>query len=428
MQEQSARHGIRGLVSLPGDKSMAHRALIFTALADGPSRIEGLPGGADVQSTRNCLRRLGVSISDHDETGIVEVAGAGLEGLKVPRGILDCGNSGTTARLLCGLLSAQRFSSTLDGDESLRRRPMARVVDPLRDMGARIDYLGEQNRLPLRIDGGLLPFTLHKPEVASAQVKSSLLLASLAAGSGCRLLEHIPTRNHSELLLAHMGSGLEIRDGLIELPPRSRLRGCGLRLPGDISSAAFLIAIATLLPGSDLCCQGVGINPGRVGFITALREMGADIELNEQRNLSGEPVADIRVRHAALRSISLRGAQIPGIIDELPLLALVASQASGRTEVRDAGELRLKESDRIESTAAMLDALGLQLETSADGFTIDGPQQVQGGNIDSRCDHRIAMSGVVASLLTRELVRVSDMDCIAVSYPGFEQEIARLVH
>lgn len=427
MQEQRTSRSIHGVARLPGDKSIAHRALIFSAIADGPSRLEGLPCGADVLSTRDCMRSLGAVISEPDSAGGVDVAGVGLEGLKVPRSPLDCGNSGTTARLICGLLSAQRFSSTLDGDASLRRRPMARVVDPLRDMGARIDYLDVPNRLPLRIDGGLLPFTLHKPEVASAQVKSSLLLASLAAGSGCRLLEQVPTRNHTELMLTYLGSGLEIRDGLIELPPRSRLRGGTLSMPGDISSAAFLIAIAALLPDSELLCQSVGVNPGRMGFITALCEMGADIALLNQRSLGGEPVADIRICYAPLHGISLRGTQIPGIIDELPLLALVASQANGRTEVHDAGELRLKESDRIESTAAMLNALGLAMDKFDDGFAVNGPQTVQGGSIDSRCDHRIAMSGVVASLLTTETVNVSDMDCIAVSYPGFQKDIERLV-
>ncbi len=427
MDGQTARHSLQGVASLPGDKSIAHRALILTAIADGSSTISGLPGGADVQSTRDCLRALGVKITDPDDAGVVSVEGRGLEGLKTPRSALDCGNSGTSARLLCGLLSAQKFSTTLDGDASLRRRPMARVVAPLRDMGASIDYLEQDNRLPLRIQGGLLPFTLHKPEVASAQVKSSLLLASLAAGTGCRLLEPVPTRNHTELMLAYMGSGLQIRDGLVELPPGARLRGSTLCLPGDISSACFLVAAAALLPGSDLLCENVGVNPGRLGFITALQEMGADIELLNPQTVAGEPVADIRVRHAALNAISLRGARIPGIIDELPLLALVASQATGRTEVRDAGELRLKESDRIESTADMMAALGLTIESFQDGFAVEGPQHIQGGLVDSRCDHRIAMTASVAGFLTTQKVAISDTDWIAVSFPGFRQLLERLV-
>ena len=428
MKEQMARHTVKGVASLPGDKSIAHRALFLSAIADGQSSITGLPCGGDVISTRDCLRSLGTSISDPDAAGAVLVDGCGLDGFKVPRSALDCGNSGTTARMLCGLLSAQKFSCTLDGDDSLRRRPMGRVVDPLRDMGARIDYLEVQNRLPLRIDGGLLPFTLHKPEVASAQVKSSLLLASLCAGSGCRVLEPVPTRNHTELMLAHMGSGLFVKDGLIELPPGSRLRGSKLELPGDVSSAAFIIAAAALLPGSDLLCRSVGINQGRTGFLQALRSMGAEISLENERSLGLEPVADIRVRFGSLHGISLRGESIPGIIDELPLLALVASQAQGRSEVRDAGELRLKESDRIESTAALLQALGLSIETFADGFAVEGPQQLHGGSVDSRGDHRIAMSARVASLLTEEAVEISDTDCIAISYPGFMDEITRLVH
>ena len=427
MQGQPQRHCLRGTTRVPGDKSIAHRALMLAAIADGESRISGLPGSGDVLTTRDCLRSLGVRISDADGNGQVNVTGVGLNGLKTPHRPLDCRNSGTTARLLCGLLSAQRFSATLDGDESLRRRPMARVVDPLRDMGARIDYLETDNRLPLRVEGGLLPFTLHKPEVASSQVKSSLLLASLAAGSGCRLLEPVPTRNHTELMLAHMGSGLVLRDGLVELAPGARLRGSELQLPGDISSACFMIAAAAVLAGSELTIEAVGTNPGRLGFVNAMQAMGADILLRDEREICNEPVADIEVRCAPLTAVSLRGASIPGIIDELSLLALVASQATGRTEVRDAAELRLKESDRIESTAAMMQALGVDIETFADGFAIEGPQTLKGGRVDSRGDHRIAMAAVVAGLLSGEDVEVVGSDCIAVSFPGFSEEINRLV-
>ncbi|UNM10049.1 MAG: 3-phosphoshikimate 1-carboxyvinyltransferase [Planctomycetales bacterium] len=427
MHPQKTGRSLRGAISVPGDKSIAHRALMLGGIAEGDSVIHGMPLSGDVLTTRDCMRTLGVQISDPDADGRVVVEGRGTEGLKTPLAPLDCRNSGTTARLLCGLLSAQRFSATLDGDKSLRRRPMARVVDPLRDMGARIDYLADTNRLPLRVEGGLLPFTLHKPEVASAQVKSALLLASLAAGSGCRLLEPVQTRNHTELMLAHMGSGLTLVDGIVELPPGARISGREFELPGDISSASFLIAAAVLLPGSDLKCLNIGVNQGRLGFIDTLQEMGADITLENQRFVGGEPVADIHVRHSALKGTTVRGSRIPRIIDELPLLALVASQAAGSTLIRDAAELRLKESDRIESTAAMLAALGISCETHADGFRISGPQRVKGGRVDSRGDHRIAMSAVVASLLSADPVETSDEECIAVSYPGFREEIMRLV-
>ncbi|MEZ5338025.1 MAG: 3-phosphoshikimate 1-carboxyvinyltransferase [bacterium] len=424
----TARASLRGTASVPGDKSIAHRALLLSAFAEGECLIQGLPHGADVLATRDCLRELGISISEPAADGSVRVQGKGLSGLRTPRRVLDCRNSGTTARLLCGLLSAQRFSSSLDGDASLRGRPMARVVDPLRDMGSVIDYLEIEGRLPLRIDGARLPFTLHKPEVASAQVKSALLLASLAAGSGCRLLETVPIRDHSERMLEYMGSGLSREAGLIELPPGARLQACELSLPGDISSASFLIAAALLLPGSELLLRAVGVNPGRIGFIETLREMGADITLENQRLVCGEPLAEIHVRSSSLHATRIQGRRIPGIIDELPLLALLASQAAGTTEVRDAAELRLKESDRIESTAAMLAALGVACETLPDGFVVSGGQALLGGEVDSRGDHRIAMTAVVASLLADGEVEISDEQCIAVSFPGFREELTRLVN
>ncbi|MBF2054360.1 MAG: 3-phosphoshikimate 1-carboxyvinyltransferase [Candidatus Sericytochromatia bacterium] len=412
---------LRGQLTVPGDKSISHRALIFGALAEGTSSFEGLSDGADVAATRHCLAALGVGFEDHSEG--LRVQGVGLQGLKAPAEALDCANSGTTLRLLMGVLAAQSFASRLIGDVSLSRRPMGRVAEPLRQMGAEIGLTSERFA-PVQLQPARLRPLDYVLPVASAQVKSALLLAGLCAGVPVSLSGALASRDHSERLLPDFGVQLLQRPDQIGLQPQP-LQACALKIPGDFSSAAFWLAGALLLPGSELLLEGVSLNPTRTGLLRALQQMGASIEVQSQSQQS-ESWGSLRVRSGPLQGIQLDEAEIPFIIDELPLLMLLATQAEGETLVRGAAELRVKESDRLAVMADNLQRMGVQLELFEDGFAIRGPQPLQGAALLAHHDHRIAMTMVLAALSARGPSRLQGAEVMAVSYPGFLADLSRL--
>lgn len=417
-------HGLRGEVTVPGDKSISHRSVMFGAIAKGLTEIDGFLQGADCLSTISCFERMGVSIENRGER--VLVFGNGMHGLKEPDGVLDCGNSGTTTRLLSGLLSAQPFCVTLTGDESIRKRPMKRIITPLSQMGASIKSVNDNGCAPLFIDGQRLHGISYQSPVASAQVKSAVLLAGLYAEGETRVTEPYLSRNHSELMLAHFGADVRTEGTTAVLRPARELFGQKISVPGDISSAAFFIAAALMVPGSELLIRNVGINPTRDGILTVCRSMGADIEILNPSAGSGEPVADLLVRHSSLHGTEIGGAVIPTLIDELPVIAAMACLADGKTVIRDAAELKVKESNRIAVMTEGLSAMGARVEETADGMIIHGGSPLHGAVIDSRKDHRIAMTFAVTALAASGQTEILDADCVSISYPGFYGDLKRL--
>ncbi|MBS3886603.1 MAG: 3-phosphoshikimate 1-carboxyvinyltransferase [Dethiobacter sp.] len=412
---------IRGEITVPGDKSISHRALILGALAEGETVISGFLAGEDCLSTADCLRKLGVSIAV--QASNVQVAGVGLYGLREPATILDCGNSGTTARLLLGILAGQPFYSVLTGDGSLRQRPMSRVVEPLRRMGAAIWGRNQGKLLPLSVQGGVMRALEYVSPLASAQVKSAVLLAGLYAQGITAVREPEKSRDHSERMLAAFGATIEVEGNLVRLQGQPKLQGQAVRVPGDISSAAFFLVAASIIPGSDLIVRNVGVNPTRTGVLDVLREMGAALELLNERLESGEPVADIRVQSADLRGVEIGGEIIPRLIDELPILAVAAMFAAGETYVRDAAELRVKETDRIAAVAEEFGKLGAAITPLADGFVVSGGRQLSAAITDSRGDHRIAMALCIAALAGKVRLTMDSADCVVISFPGFWQAL-----
>ncbi len=407
---------VSGSLRVPGDKSMSHRSIMLASIADGVSRISGFLEGEDSLNTIRAFRQLGVAIErDRDR---VEVIGRGLHGLQAPPGDLDMGNSGTAMRLLLGLLAGQRFDACLVGDRSLSSRPMGRVIDPLRQMGARIDS-EEGGRAPLRIHGGQqLSAIEYDMPVASAQVKSCLLLAGLYASGETVVREPAPTRDHSERMLRGFGCTLHTGNGEIRLAGGQSLNACDIDVPADISSAAFFIVAASIAPQSELVLLHVGVNPTRTGVIEILRLMGANIELSNRRDIGGEPVADLRICSAPLRGIDIPPELVPLAIDEFPVLFVAAACASGTTRLRGAEELRVKESDRIQVMADGLLELGIEALPERDGITIVGGS-LRGGEVDSQGDHRIAMAFAVASLRASDEIRIRDTANVNTSFPGF---------
>jgi 3-phosphoshikimate 1-carboxyvinyltransferase len=409
---------LRGRIAVPGDKSVSHRAIMLAALADGVTRIEGFLEGEDTRATAAIFAAMGVAI-DAPAPGVRVVHGVGLHGLRAPAGDLDCGNAGTAMRLLAGLLSGQRFDSRLVGDDSLSRRPMGRVIDPLRAMGA--DIAGDaQDRAPLAIAGGRrLAGTAHALAVASAQVKSAVLLAGLYADAPTRVREPHPTRDYTERMLAAFGAAVSTgADGWIELRPGPALRSPGrIVVPGDLSSAAFFIVAACLVPGSDLVIGGVVLDPRRTGLIDTLRAMGASIEVVPGPGGAGALV-DLAVRHAPLRGVEVPPARVPDMIDEFPALFVAAALAQGSTRIRGAAELRVKESDRIGVMAAALRSLGARIDERPDGADIHGGA-LSGGSVDSAGDHRCAMALAVAAQRATAPVRIADCANVATSFPDF---------
>jgi len=419
-QDWIARAGqpLRGSVRVPGDKSVSHRAIMLAALAEGSTRISGFLEGEDTRATARVFEQLGVRIETPSASERV-VHGVGLHGLRPARDALDCGNAGTGMRLLVGLLAGQAFDSVLVGDASLSKRPMRRVIDPLATMGAVIS--SEEGGLPpLRIQGGAalqgIDYTLP---VASAQVKSALLLAGLYAHGDTVVHEPHPTRDYTERMLAAFGWPIEFSPGYARLQGGHHLRATDVAVPADFSSAAFFLVAASIIPGSELRLEAVGMNPRRTGLLTALRRMGADIREENPSEQGGEPVADLVVRHAPLHGIEVGGDLAPDMIDEFPALFVAAACAQGNTTVRDAAELRVKESDRIATMATGLRALGIEVEEHPDGATIV-PGAIGAGEVDSHGDHRIAMSFAVAAQRASGQVRILDVANVATSFPGFD--------
>lgn len=441
-----AMRPLRGQVAVPGDKSIGHRSLIFASLAEGTSEIHGLSDGLDNVATRRAFSRMGVDISerqDGDES-FVRVKGVGLDGLRAPTADIDCGNSGTTMRLLAGLLCGQRFASTLFGDASLSKRPMARVTKPLRQRGALIegrpfqDAQGKQNELPplhVRAAQSRLASLHYESPVASAQVKSAVLLSGLYADGDTSVREPKLSRDHTERMMRALEIPLRLEGDILRLETAGwdrRFGGFRWRVPGDFSSAAFLIAAASIVPGSDITINNVGLNPTRTGFLDALREMGADIEIAEQRDAErcppagDEPIVRLRVKAAQLSATDFRGELVTRMIDEVPVLSMCCAVARGESSVRDALELRVKESDRIATMAKVLSAFGIQAKELEDGLLIDGATPSRGASVAAEHDHRVAMSAAVLALVAPEPTRITDADCVATSYPSFVADLQSL--
>ena len=407
-----------GEARVPGDKSISHRAIMLGALAEGVTRVSGFLEGEDALATLTAFRDLGVEIERPGESEVL-VHGVGLRGLKAPRGPLDLGNAGTGMRLMCGLLAGQAFDSELTGDASLCSRPMGRVIDPLRLMGAKIAS-EEGGRPPLRISGGRQLHGIHYDlPMASAQVKSCVLLAGLYSQGVTSVTEPAPTRDHTERMLRGFGYEIGSDNGVISLAGGGKLHAADIEVPADISSATFFLVAASIAPGSDLLLTHVGINPTRIGVLNILELMGADITLKNRREVGGEPVADLHVRYAPLHGIEIPEEQVPLAIDEFPALFIAAACAQGRTVLRGAKELRVKESDRIAAMAEGLTTLGIDNEILDDGIIIEGGT-LGSGVIRTFHDHRIAMSFAVAALRAQGEIRVLDCDHVATSFPGFD--------
>lgn len=410
---------IRGRISVPGDKSISHRYALLAAIADGESALAGYSPGADCRTTLQCLRALGVEIHDEATSSgaarAVRITGRGLTGLRKPGQTLDAENSGTTVRLLAGLLAAHPFTVTITGDASLRRRPMRRVMEPLEQMGARLE--STDGHLPLTMTGGALSSLTFEPRVPSAQVKSAVLLAGLQAAGITAVREALPTRDHTERALRAFGARVEFEAGWIRLRGGQRLAAGRFDVPGDMSSAAFWAVAAAAVPGSDLEVVDVGLNPTRTAILDVLRRAGAHVEVDLQGAGANEPRGRIRVRHGNLRRLTIEPAEVPGLIDELPALAALATHG-GEMLVTGAGELRVKESDRIAALAAGLRALGADIEEQPDGFHVRA-RRLRGGMADAASDHRLAMAFAIAALGASGPSTITGAGAVAVSYPGF---------
>jgi 3-phosphoshikimate 1-carboxyvinyltransferase len=425
VQTVQQAESLRGTVSLPADKSISHRSALLSALGSGTSRIVNYPNSADPQSTLDCLSTLGIT-AERDEQGILEVTGHGLRGLSPPTEPVDCGNSGTTMRLLSGILAGQRFGAVLTGDESLRQRPMERIADPLSIMGARVTL--QDGHAPIRIravQDGLDPIEYRLP-VASAQVKSCVLLAGLYAEGETVVLEPTPSRDHTERML-----GLPVEEvggeRRLVVEEGHTIPATTWTVPGDFSGAAFFLVAGSLVPDSDLRLEGVGLNPSRTALLEVLDGMGANITVENERVQGREPVGDIIVRTARLSGVDVGGRLIPNLIDEIPVLAVAAACASGRTEIRDAQELRVKETDRLHAMAQNLNALGAEVQEREDGLIIDGNgPNLLSTTVRSFDDHRIAMAMGVAGLVAHGATSINGAECARVSFPGFWDELSRV--
>lgn len=411
---------LRGEIKVPPDKSISHRAAILGALAEGPSSFENFLAGADCLSTISCLRALGVSTS-LDDAGVLRVDGKGVDRLIEPDDVLDCGNSGTTMRLLSGVLAGRPFRSVLTGDESLRERPMRRIADPLSQMGASVETTSA-GTAPLTISGGDLRPLAYQSPVASAQVKSAVLLAGLQTDGQTSVTEPYRSRDHTERMLTSMGAQLTVSGTTVAVTGGS-LRPLTMRIPGDMSSAAPWITAAVCHPDAELLLTGVGLNPTRTGLVAILRSMGADIEILEERTQAGEPVADLRVSSSQLAATNVTAEQVPAALDELSLVAIAATQSSGRTTVSGAAELMVKETDRAAATARILRAMGAEIEVTTDGWVIDGPTRLRGAKVRAEGDHRMAFLIGVAALLAEGETTIEDPDCVDVSYPRFWENL-----
>lgn len=415
---------IRARIDVPSDKSISHRSLIFNAIAEGEATIERILDSEDVRSTAACLAALGVEIDWPDESSIARIRGKGLHSLVEASDILDCGNSGTSMRLLLGLLAGQQWLSVLSGDSSLRSRPMGRVINPLRQMGAEIAARGGGTLAPVAVSAGSLRGIAYQSPMASAQVKSAITLAGLYAEGTTTVAEPEKSRDHTERMLSAMGADIVSEGTHVTVQPASRLSPLSLRVPGDISSAAPWLVLAACHRDAEIMLNGVNTNPTRTGILDILQAMGASVERLEERTSGGEPVADLVVRTSTLKATTVSGGLVPRAIDELPLVALLACFADGETIVRDAEELLVKESDRVQATVELLTRMGARITPRADGFVVHGPARLSGARVNGLGDHRVGMLGAIAGTLANGETHVEN-DAVGVSYPGFWKDLAR---
>ncbi len=413
---------LRGEITVPGDKSISHRAVMLGALANGTTHITGFLMGEDCLSTIDCFRKMGVEIEITDSEVIVE--GVGLHGLCAPEETLYTGNSGTTTRLLCGILAGQPFTATLNGDASIQKRPMGRVIKPLREMGASIEGKND-NYCPLTLYPSELYGIEYRLPVASAQLKSAILLAGLYAEGQTTVIEPAPSRDHTERMFRALGVEVETYGSTITLEPPEDLYAVDIRVPGDISSAAFFLVAGAIVEGSELTIRNVGVNPTRTGILDVLHEMGADISISNFHD-DAEPVCDLTVKHSMLRGVEIGGSIIPRLIDELPVIAVAAAYAEGETVIRDAQELKVKESNRIAAMVTELKKAGVDAEETDDGMIIRGGKRPHGAAFETYKDHRIAMSLAVLALAARSACRIDEPEVVAISYPDFFHTLERL--
>ena len=415
---------LKGEITVPGDKSISHRAVMFGSLAKGTTEITGFLQGADCLSTISCFESMGIAIEN--KGNIVLVHGNGLRGLKKPETVLDCGNSGTTTRLISGILSAQNFDVTLTGDASIQKRPMKRIMEPLSLMGADIVSVNGNGCAPLAIRGKALHGIHYTSKVASAQVKSSILLAGLYADGPTSVTEPYVSRNHSEIMLNLFGAHVTTTNTTATIEPASELHSRKINVPGDISSAAYFIAAGLMVPGSEILIKNVGINPTRDGILHVCKAMGADLTLLNVKEDEGEP-ADILVRASSLHAAEIGGSIIPTLIDELPMIAALACFAQGTTVIRDAAELKVKESNRIAVMVENLSAMGADVTETEDGMIIHGGRPLHGAVIESYLDHRIAMTFAVTGLCAEGVTQINGAECVNISYPQFYQDLKNLI-
>lgn len=415
---------LKGTVRVPGDKSISHRLIMFGALAEGTTQVTNFLKGADCLSTIACFQKMGIEIVHDGEE--IQIHGRGLHGLYEPVETLDVGNSGTTMRLLSGILVGQRFASRLDGDASIQSRPMKRIIKPLRQMEAKIKSIRENGCAPLQIEPSMLHGIRYDSPVASAQVKSCILLAGLYADSPTSVKEPYLSRNHTEVMLQKFGAYVTSEGTTITVMPEPKLYAQKIEVPGDISSAAYFIAAALIVPGSEVLIEHVGMNPTRDGLLRVCKAMGADITILN-KNHSGEPTADLLVRHSGLKGTTVGGALIPTLIDELPVVAALACFAEGTTVIKDAQELKVKESNRIDAMVKSLSLMGAKVTETEDGMIIEGGHSLHGAVIDSRLDHRIAMTFAVTALAADGETEIRDADCVKISYPDFYRDLYSLI-
>lgn len=418
---------LKGELTVPGDKSISHRSIMLGSLAKGTTEVIGFLQGADCLSSISCFQKMGIEIENDTENNVVHIHGNGLHGLKAPSSTLDVGNSGTTTRLMSGILAAQPFSSTIDGDSSIRKRPMGRIMTPLSEMGARFESLATEKCAPFRITGGNLKGIHYQSPVASAQVKSAILLAGLFAEGTTSVTEPYLSRNHTELMFESFGIDIKSKETTATVTPATELTARKITVPGDISSAAYFIAAGLITPNSEITIKNVGINPTRDGILTVCRNMGADIQLSNVRDDIGEPVADITVSSTTLHGCTIEGDIIPKLIDEIPIIAIMAAFAKGTTTIKDAQELKVKESNRIDVMVNNLSAMGVDIEGTDDGMIIHGGKPLHGATIDSKLDHRIAMSFAIAGALAEGNTEILGAECVNISYPTFYSDLEKLM-
>lgn len=418
-------NSLKGEVAIPGDKSISHRAVMFGSLAEGTTEVTNFLQGADCLSTISCFRKLGIEIENTSQRILIH--GKGLHGLTEPSDTLDTGNSGTTTRLISGILAGQRFTTILNGDASIQTRPMKRIMTPLSMMGADITSLKGNDCAPLRICGGQLHGVAYTSPVASAQVKSCILLAGLYADAPTSVLEPVLSRNHTELMLAGFGAHITSSGTTATIEPEPDLNGMKIEVPGDISSAAYFLAAGLMIPNSEIMIKNVGINPTRDGILRVAKEMGGNITILNEKTSGGEPTCDLLVRSSSLKGVTIGGEIIPTLIDEIPMIAVMACFAEGTTTIKDAQELKVKESNRIDTVVTNLKAMGAHIEATDDGMIIEGGYPLHGAVIDSHLDHRIAMSFAVGALGADGETTIEGADCVKISYPEFYQTLEKLI-